>query len=1209
MSNTNKSIPQLLSQIISQFGYPYDSIPYQSFRGIYNKSKEGRKGYVCFAISFFQLIFHSENIINYLCMPNLTNNTEILLNKIISKLHSNSDYKAISIKNFLSNWDGWLSSDGLLVNDSEDISEFCQYLLYSCSENFQNLFSITLNEKSEFPPDSVYYPNYFLRLELSDHNIQKLIDNYTQKHQILQLPQNLLLYLPRIYGTKFFKNDISINSFIKVNNINYKFVGCSIFLGKHPKGHYITYIKFFDKYVQFDDDLVSNLFFYENCPSQNLIDIKKADDNLTKKAVFFQYIQYDDEIKEDDWLKCEELFTDEVSSMYYADPTITSNKLNQNNLMANTLNLINSKTTNKEQLNRMIKSRQKRPSRSSGLQSPSCNSPSRSSGLQSPSCNSPNRSTGLQSPSCNSPNRIVHNSDELIQFGNNTFVSEQTMSLILNSGDSDINENIDNSEDDSKALETNMNLTDISQSSNSIKSVPSIESLNHLLLQKDEIIIDDSKETNLFGKLEFNNENIPEDSEDRVKSSKFAKYRQIFKIVGKLLRKLNLSDQGQTNSEILLNKLEVEVATAKEIVEQGKKLYKIIKKHANEDKPSFENIKNDLNPIFEWYKQRFHIDPEKMQIKEFVIDESLANHSELANTDLQSIYLPDEFDIDKFLDESKYTDDDFVDEEEEEEEDIGWTSTDDDDACTDEITDSDGNVVDQDPGVSLVLNLTSAQRARYDVLNLSHTDAALRSILNDIEEYTEWKKNDFGCSKYDEDDNHCIAECYFWKDRVEILNIEEIIEIIREKMTQKKHKIEGLNITISQLKMQIERDIYTTFARNPNNENNIEAFAKNYLRETNVIETTPSNVIIYKMHKGIPINQNVMPLKTLQNKLYEFKSSSIKKKREKLEYHPELASHGGFRKENIKVTDETIKCLLTLMIDFPNLSARAITAYINSPFGTNFENPVDHRTIQRYMKSLDFTVKRSSFSPPNRNSIGLRIFRVAWAEIIEKVFKNDNVLIGYIDEAAITTNEGPKKGRSYIGITPVVNCPLSKAKVSVLSLVLPGFGVLYQFYDGSVNNKQYSQFLKDAVRFIRRIICNNETEIIFIEDNCPIHSTLEVEETVKDLKIALLPIVPYSPSLNGVVEGLFAYVKSSFIRTVDHTDEEEIKNIIKENWVEIINNNFDLEIARSLYLEWTLRMRQCKKGEPIFSNHVEEDKSIQIDFNHLQYISVDRIKS
>lgn len=334
-----------------------------------------------------------------------------------------------------------------------------------------------------------------------------------------------------------------------------------------------------------------------------------------------------------------------------------------------------------------------------------------------------------------------------------------------------------------------------------------------------------------------------------------------------------------------------------------------------------------------------------------------------------------------------------------------------------------------------------------------------------------------------------------------------------------------------------------------------------------------------------------------------------KKKKQLLEYHPELASHGGFRKENVKVTDETIKCLVTLIIDFPNLSARAITSYINSPFGTNYENPLDHRTIQRYMNNLEFTFKQSSFSPPNRNSIGLRIFRVAWCKIIEKVISNDNVLIGFIDEASITTNEGPKKGRSFIGITPVVNCPLSKVKVSVLSLVLPGFGVLYQFYDGSVNNIQYSNFLKETVRFIRKHICNNKTEIIFIEDNCPIHSTSTVENTIQNLKIALIPIVPYSPSLNGVVEGLFSYVKNHFFRVIEQTDEDEIKNEIKDNWREIINKSFDLKEAHSLYKEWILRMKQCKNGQPIYSGHVEDDNSIQIDFNRLQYITVDRIKT
>lgn len=333
-----------------------------------------------------------------------------------------------------------------------------------------------------------------------------------------------------------------------------------------------------------------------------------------------------------------------------------------------------------------------------------------------------------------------------------------------------------------------------------------------------------------------------------------------------------------------------------------------------------------------------------------------------------------------------------------------------------------------------------------------------------------------------------------------------------------------------------------------------------------------------------------------------------KKKKKILHYKTEDVNHGGFRKDNVKVSDETIKCMITLVLDFPNLSARAIAAYINSPFGTNFRRPINHRTVQRYMKNLDFTVKNVQFSPPNRNSIGLRIFRVAWSKIIGKIIKENNILIGFIDEASVTTNEGSTKGRSYIGITPVINCPLSKAKISVLSLVLPGFGVLYQFFDGSVNNQQYSEFLKEAVRYIRRYICNDQTEIIFIEDNCPIHCTEEVEKTIKKLKITVLPIVPYSPSLNGVVEGLFGYVKLNFARVIEQTNDEKIKEEIKMNWKEFINDFFNLDEIRSLYYEWLLRLHDCKQGKAIYSTHVNPNNSVSVDYDQLQYITVNRLK-
>lgn len=74
-------------------------------------------------------------------------------------------------------------------------------------------------------------------------------------------------------------------------------------------------------------------------------------------------------------------------------------------------------------------------------------------------------------------------------------------------------------------------------------------------------------------------------------------------------------------------------------------------------------------------------------------------------------------------------------------------------------------------------------------------------------------------------------------------------------------------------------------------------------------------------------------------------------------------------------------------------------------------------------------------------------------------------MIGFIDEASVTSCEGRKYGRAYIGLTPVVNCPLNKTKLTVLSLVMPGFGVLYETINGAVDNLRYSRFINETVAF------------------------------------------------------------------------------------------------------------------------------------------------
>ena len=102
---------------------------------------------------------------------------------------------------------------------------------------------------------------------------------------------------------------------------------------------------------------------------------------------------------------------------------------------------------------------------------------------------------------------------------------------------------------------------------------------------------------------------------------------------------------------------------------------------------------------------------------------------------------------------------------------------------------------------------------------------------------------------------------------------------------------------------------------------------------------------------------------------------------------------------------------------------RTNTKYINSKYGPNYNYAlkISKRTVQRYLKLLRFSVKIAQFAPPNRNTIGLRIYRVAWCKIIEDILNNDNVLIAFVDEASVTSCEGRVFGRAYARITPVIN--------------------------------------------------------------------------------------------------------------------------------------------------------------------------------------------
>lgn len=245
------------------------------------------------------------------------------------------------------------------------------------------------------------------------------------------------------------------------------------------------------------------------------------------------------------------------------------------------------------------------------------------------------------------------------------------------------------------------------------------------------------------------------------------------------------------------------------------------------------------------------------------------------------------------------------------------------------------------------------------------------------------------------------------------------------------------------------------------------------------------------------------------------------------------------------------------------------------------------------MRALKFSIKKAAFCPLARNSIGLRIFRVAWSLFMDEISNQKDVLIGFIDEAAITIEEGSKFGRAFVGITPLINSPLSDCVISVLSCVVPAFGVLYKFFPSAVHGNDYATFLDDIINFFRIYVCSSNAQIVLIEDNCKIHCTQEVESTISKLNVALIPTVQYSPALNGVAEGYFGYVKLRHIDFFEQDmedlfDSDEQK--IQEKWSLISDNEFTNKISKKLYCEWKARMAQCVQGIPLVSGHIKIDR-------------------
>ena len=227
-----------------------------------------------------------------------------------------------------------------------------------------------------------------------------------------------------------------------------------------------------------------------------------------------------------------------------------------------------------------------------------------------------------------------------------------------------------------------------------------------------------------------------------------------------------------------------------------------------------------------------------------------------------------------------------------------------------------------------------------------------------------------------------------------------------------------------------------------------------------------------------------------------------------------------------KITEDVILCVITTLMDYPHWTGTARTEYLNKKSGLfDGNNSISVRSVNRLISLLNFKVKSIQFSPPARNTIGLMVLRAFWASIVLEVASLPNTVFMFVDEAAVTLLPNTIRGRALIGVVPVVEGILSNHKLSILSCVVPGFGVISRWFQGSVKGDDYAVFVSEVTDLIRRVVCSGSNKICLIHDNCRIHKTERVLKTIQEMKLEEFPTVPYSPHLNEVVEGYFGFQK------------------------------------------------------------------------------------
>jgi transposase len=130
----------------------------------------------------------------------------------------------------------------------------------------------------------------------------------------------------------------------------------------------------------------------------------------------------------------------------------------------------------------------------------------------------------------------------------------------------------------------------------------------------------------------------------------------------------------------------------------------------------------------------------------------------------------------------------------------------------------------------------------------------------------------------------------------------------------------------------------------------------------------------------------------------------------------------------------------------------------------------------------------------------------------------------------------------------------------------------FSFIEGKMTAKSYKTLLERHIG--PHLAKFRDGELIFQQDNAPVHSARTVEDYLEKRKVLLLPWPPQSPDLN-LIENVWASMKREL--KYSYANEQELKNHVVSIW-----NSMKLSYIQNLYHSIRSRLQAVvrAKGGP-----------------------------